>query len=126
MMKKINEICPALSSIYFIIFLMFFANHRLSAAEKNTLIQAFVQQNAPQFSEPMYSWKLLRKNQTAFSEHQTWGLFYFNWPVKQAFIQLHLNNQGKLISHKIVLPNIPISGQISEQTLNSFVENENL
>jgi hypothetical protein len=46
--------------------------------------------------------------------------------VKQAFIQLHLNNQGKIISHKMVLPNSPISGQLSEQTLNSFVLNENL
>jgi hypothetical protein len=126
MMKKINERYPALSSICFIIFLMLFAVHKLSATEKNTSFQAFVQQHAPHFSDPNYSWKLLHENKTAFSQHQTWGLFYFNWPVKQAFIQLHLNNQGKIISHKIVLPNSPISGQLSEQTLNSFVLNENL
>jgi hypothetical protein len=68
MMKKINERCPALSSICFIFFLMFFADYQLSATEKNTGIQAFVQQHAPQFSEPHFSWKLLHENQTAFSE----------------------------------------------------------
>lgn len=125
-MKIFKEYQAALSGLCFIIYFTIFTDFKSFATDQSTTIRAFVQQHAPQFSESNYSWQLLHENQTAFSKHQTWGLYYCNWPVKQAFIQLHFNGQGKIISNKMVLPSATIKEQLSEQNLKSFILSEKL